>query len=129
MLQLQTIRVAESQFSGPDFPKLIQTFKEMGMVKHTVSLETGLVTYTDFSGDTLQQTGYRVQTPIALSSDKVQVQLDLSAHQADQMTFPEFCEAMAKAGVAYWVSDLENMRCTYFDRSDHGVFSEDIPQI
>ncbi|WP_415669174.1 DUF1398 family protein [Streptococcus hyovaginalis] len=34
-----------------------------------------------------------------------------------------------KAGVAHWVSDLETMRCTYFDRSDHCVFSEDTPKI
>ncbi|WP_438838500.1 hypothetical protein [Streptococcus pluranimalium] len=64
MLNFIDIQKAHETFTGSDFPKLIQVYKEMGMVLNTVSLEKGLVTYTDLLGDSVQQTGYRFQTLI-----------------------------------------------------------------
>ncbi|MFU2205095.1 hypothetical protein [Streptococcus pluranimalium] len=57
MLNITDIQKVHESFTGPDFPKLIQRFKEMGMVANTVSLEKGLVTYTNLVGDSVQQTG------------------------------------------------------------------------
>ncbi|WP_438477736.1 hypothetical protein [Streptococcus pluranimalium] len=65
MLNIIDIQKPHETFTGSDFPKLIQVYKEMGMVLNTVSLEKGLVTYTDFAGNSDQQTGYRYQTLIA----------------------------------------------------------------
>ncbi|MXQ48237.1 DUF1398 domain-containing protein [Streptococcus pneumoniae] len=101
MLNITDIQKGHETFTGSDFPKLIQAFKEMGMVANTVSLEKGPVTYTDLVSDSVQQTGYQVHTLIALQADKEQAQADLKAHQSGQTTFPIFCEDMAKSGIAY----------------------------
>lgn len=44
MLNITDIQKGHETFTGFDLPKLIQAFKEMGMVANTVSLEKGLVT-------------------------------------------------------------------------------------
>lgn len=129
MLNITDIQKAHETFTGPDFPKLIQAFKEMGMVANTVYLEKGLVTYTDLVGDSVQQTGYQVHTLIALQADKEQAQADLKARQSGQTTFPTFCEDMAKSGIAYWTIDLEAMTCTNYDQNDKAVIIENIPSV
>ncbi|WP_394405164.1 DUF1398 domain-containing protein [Streptococcus sp. 20-1249] len=126
MLTLEAIQSAHAQFTGPDFPKLIQSFKEMGMKTNTVEIDSGCVFYTSDS-HVLQTEGVRAQIAVATEADKVQVQSNLARHQAGQSDFQTFCDDMARAGIYKWIIDLETMTCSYYDKNEEIVISEVIP--
>lgn len=57
MFTLETIQKDHAQFTGPDFPKLIAYFKDLGMVENTVNIQTGQVSYILTDGQVLITTG------------------------------------------------------------------------
>lgn len=127
MITLETIEKGHAQFTGPDFPKLIAYFKELGMMENVVNIQSGQVTYRSTDGQVLETTGYRVETPIAAVVDKISFIADLQGHQAGLSDFPAFCEDTARAGIYKWVTDLETMTCSYVDLQDQVVLVEQIP--
>lgn len=129
MFTLESILEAHAQFSGPDFPKLLAVFKEMGMVSNQVDIEMGQVTYIAQDDTVLVNDGYKVTSNIADYPNKYQVEADLKRHQAGETDFPTFCEDMAKSGIVGWVIDLEQMTCTYLDKTENAVLVETVPSL
>ena len=129
MFTLEIIQRGHVQFTGPDFPKLVAYFKDLGMVKNTVNVQTGQVTYESADGKVLTNPGYQAISPVAKETDREQFVRILRSHQAGQTDFPTFCEETAQAGVSQWVMDLDQMTCSYLDLSDQLVFVETVPTI
>ncbi|MDN2966093.1 hypothetical protein PCO22_09070 [Streptococcus suis] len=65
MFTLEAINHGHEQFTGPDFPKLIAYFKDLGMVENIVDIQSGQVTYRSQTGQTLEKTGYQVTIPVS----------------------------------------------------------------
>lgn len=129
MFTLVAIQKGHAQFTGPDFPKLIAYFKDLGMVNNTVNVQTGQVTYENADGQLLTSPGYQATNPVAEQADREQFVSILRNHQAGRTNFPTFCEETAQAGVYRWVTDLEEMICSYLDLADQVVFVEAVPAV
>ncbi|WP_203224970.1 DUF1398 family protein, partial [Streptococcus suis] len=102
------INHGHEQFTGPDFPKLIAYFKDLGMVENTVDIQSGQVVYRSKSGQVLEKAGYQVSVPVAEQFDQEQFVTILRNHQAGQTDFPTFCQETAEAGIYKWGLDLKN---------------------
>ncbi|HEM2768540.1 TPA: DUF1398 family protein [Streptococcus suis] len=129
MFTLENINHGHEQFTGPDFPKLIAYFKDLGMVENTVDVQSGQVVYRSKSGQVLEKAGYQVSVPVAEQFDKEQFVTILRNHQAGQTDFPTFCQETAEAGIYKWVIDLEAMTCSYVDQAEQAVFVETISSV
>ncbi|MGT2926029.1 DUF1398 domain-containing protein [Streptococcus cuniculipharyngis] len=129
MFTLENINRGHEQFTGPDFPKLIAYFKELGMVENRVNIQSGLVTYRSTTGQLLEKTGYQVTGLVADKVNRDQFLASLRHHQAGQTDFPTFCQETAEAGIYQWVIDLEAMTCSYVDKTGEPVFVEIIPSV
>lgn len=126
MFTLEAIQAAHVQFTGPDFPKLIQEFKKMGMKTNTVDIESELVSYAT-ADEVLQTEGLKARGSVANVANQTAAQVDLARHQEGQTDFQTFCDDMAAAGIYKWVIDLEKMTCTYYDKANQPVIAEVIP--
>ncbi|HEM4817789.1 TPA: DUF1398 domain-containing protein [Streptococcus suis] len=129
MFTLEAINQGHEQFTGPDFPKLIAYFKDLGMVENTVDIQSGQVVYCSKSGQVLEKAGYQVSVPVAEQFNKEQFVTILRNHQSGQTDFPTFCQETAEAGIYKWVTDLEAMTCSYVDKVEQPVFVETIPSV
>ena len=99
------------------------------MVRNTVNVQTGQVSYQASDGQVLTSTGYQATSPVAEQADQEQFVQILRNHQAGQTDFPTFCEETAQAGLYKWVIDLEQMTCSYLDLADQVVFVEAVPAV
>jgi uncharacterized protein YbcV (DUF1398 family) len=126
---IASIQEAHKLYTGPDFPKLIKEFKAMGMVTNIFNLETGIVTYINRSGETLENTGIKVDFDICEAGKFDEAIFALQRNQKGESDFYTFCNEVAKAGVYKWVSDLDEMTCTYFDKTEQVIILESIPSV
>lgn len=129
MFTLENINRGHEQFTGPDFPKLVAYFKDLGMVENTVDIQSGQVVYCSKSGQVLEKAGYQVSVPVAEQFNKEQFVTILRNHQSGQIDFPTFCQETAEAGIYKWVIDLEAMTCSYLDQAEQAVFVEAVPSV
>ena len=126
---ITSIQEAHKLYTGPDFPKLIKEFKSMGMVTNIFNLETGIVTYINHTGETLEDTGIKVDFDICESGTFEDAIFALQRNQRGESDFYTFCNEIAKAGVYKWVSELDEMTCTYFDKTEQVIIIESIPSV
>ncbi|HEM3495502.1 TPA: DUF1398 family protein [Streptococcus suis] len=129
MFTLENINRGHEQFTGPDFPKLIAYFKDLGMEENTVDIQSGQVVYRSKAGQTLEKQGYQVTIPVSDQANLDQFVAILRNHQAGQTDFPTFCQETAEAGGYKWVIDLAAMTCSYLDKAEQAVFVETIPSV
>jgi uncharacterized protein YbcV (DUF1398 family) len=126
---LQAIHEAHKLYTGPDFPKLIREFQSMGILENCHNLETGIVTYIHLDGTRLEEPSMKVDFNIDESANVETALLALRRNQQGVTDFPTFCEEIARAGIYQWVSDLEKMTCSYYDKQDALVIEETIPSV
>ncbi len=126
---LVSIQEAHKLYTGPDFPKLIKAFKSMDMITNIFDLETGKVTYVSRSGDTLVSTGIKMKFDTREAGKYEEAIIALQRNQRGESDFYSFCNEVAKAGIYKWVSDLDAMTCSYFDRMEQVVIIENIPSV
>lgn len=126
---LTSIQEAHKLYTGPDFPKLIKAFKSMEMITNIFDLETGIVTYINRSGDILESTGIKVEFDICETGKYEEAIFALQRNQRGESDFYSFCNEVAKAGIYKWVSDLDAMTCSYFDKMEQVIIIENIPSV
>ncbi len=114
--------------SGADFPTYIQDLKKLGVTYYETFVADG---HTDYYG----ANDYKTTSPakyealaIAETSDEEQFKADLKAHQGGKTDYPTFCNDAAKSGVKKWAVCMDEMTCTYFDKSGSKILVEEIPQ-
>ncbi len=126
---LDAINKAHSLYTGPDFPKLIREFKVMGMVTNIFNLETGVVSYINKEGEYLYGKGFAVDFNIEDRADYETALAALQRNQKGDTNFPTFCIEIAKTGIYKWISDLDKMTCSYYDKQEKIIIEEKIPMV
>lgn len=126
---LENINVAHKKFTGVDFPKLIQEFKKMGILTNSVNLQSGQVTYAHNNGELIQVESNPVDQVINATSSREIAKDVLKRHQAGETDFVTFCREIAGAGVCMWISNMDEMTCSYYDLNDNVVVFEAIPGV
>jgi uncharacterized protein YbcV (DUF1398 family) len=126
---LENIKQAHAKFTGVDFPKLVEAFKKMGMLTNTFDLQTGKVSYSHREGKQLEVQANAVDREIQVVSSLEAAKDVLRRHQAGETDFGTFCREIAGAGVCKWVSNMEEMTCSYYDLQDQVVVVEVIPTV
>lgn len=113
--------------SGADFPHYIQTIKNWGVAHYTVYVKDGSTEYFDAADVSLiagaKYEHLTVSTAVNLSRFTSRLQL----HQKGGTDYMTFCNDCAQNGVEGWTVDLNQMTCSYFDRSGHVMLTEKIP--
>jgi uncharacterized protein YbcV (DUF1398 family) len=129
MFTIEQIKTAHGKVkSGADFPAYIQEIKSLGITFYETYVQDG---HTDYFGTN----DYKISTAarydpleIAATANEVQFKTDLKAHQQGKTGYPAFCNDCAASGIEKWVVAMENMTCTYYDKSGNKVLEEAIPQ-
>jgi len=131
MFTIENIRAAESKIkTGADFPQFIKEIKELGVKRNDVYVSNGLSIYFD-DEDNAQQVspdGYPALT-INEESSAVKLEHALKVHQQGETDYITFCKQAADAGVEKWVTDLEEMTCTYLDTEGNELVKEKIRKV
>ncbi len=128
MFTIDQIKAAHSKVkSGTDFPAYIKELKNLGVTHYEAFVEDG---HTYFFG----LNDFKITSPakygvlvVAESSDEDQFKAELKAHQEGRTDYPTFCNDAAKSGIEKWVVRMEDMTCTYFDKSGNEILIEVIP--
>lgn len=128
MLELKEITEAHLKVkSGADFPNYVQNLIRLGVRKYNTYVSDG---HTVFFGDNdLQIPSEPKYAPLKVAniSDKERFKHFLKSHQRGQTDYPAFCNNSADTGVERWTVDMNQMTCTYYDKSDNKMFEEKIP--
>lgn len=109
-----------------NFPKLVKSYQEYGIVKFQTCASTAKTMYFD-------QTENFVYDETDFFSFKIgevnieKFKADLIAHQQGETDFPTWLELTASSGVAYWIVDLNTKTCVYYDLANNQLYTEMIP--
>ena len=87
-------------------------------------LDKFLFSYKDYDiaiAEALKEYGNKLNTDENLEiydkSDKVKFVHYLKIHQQGETDYFAFCKHCAETGIEKWIMSLQNMTCTYFDKS------------
>jgi uncharacterized protein YbcV (DUF1398 family) len=131
MFTIEDIRAAESKIkTGADFPQFIKEIKEMGVKRNDVYVSNGLSIYFD-DEDNVQQISPDEYPTLIINDEPSAGKLShaLKVHQQGETDYFTFCKQAADAGVEKWVTDLEEMTCTYLDAEGNELVKETIPTV
>ncbi|MGD1318469.1 DUF1398 domain-containing protein [Chryseobacterium sp. 2R14A] len=113
--------------SGADFPKYIQEIKGLGVSHYTALVANGNTKYFD-AEENFAETGSKYENLIISENlNPEQFKSRLKLHQQGGTDYPTFCKDCAENGVEGWKMDLNEMTCTYFDRTGNDVLVEKVP--
>jgi len=113
--------------SGADFPKYIQEIKGLGVSHYTALVANGNTKYFD-AEENFAETGSKYENLIISENlNPEQFKSRLKLHQQGGTDYPTFCKDCAENGVEGWKMDLNEMICTYFDRTGNDVLVEKVP--
>lgn len=112
--------------SGADFPAYIQEIKIMGVTHYETYVTDGHIDYHGTDGHTVKIPGK--YEPIVISNDveKERFRTELKAHQNGRTDFLTFIFMCASTGINKWEISMEEMTCTYYDKSGNLVWVEEI---
>jgi len=131
MFTIEDIRAAESKIkTGADFPQFIKEIKEMGVKRNDVYVSNGLSIYFD-DEDNVQQISPDEYPTLIINDEASAAKLThaLKIHQQGETDYFTFCKQAADAGVEKWVTDLEEMTCTYLDAEGNELVKENIRKV
>jgi len=129
MFTLQQIQQTHSKVkSGADFPAYVRDLKQLGLSGYVAFVSDGHTIY--FGNKDFEITSSAKYESLEISSnlDKAQFESDLKTHQQGKTDFLTFCKDCAKSGINKWMLDFNKMTCTYFDKNENEVLTEQIPQ-
>jgi len=128
MFTLDQIKSAHSKVkSGADFPNYIQDLILLGVKNYKTSVINGVTHYFGDAGHEVLSEAKYDSLNINTTCDKHQFISDLKAHQAGKTDYKKFCDDCASSGINYWMVDLVQKTCTYFDLKGNEVLVEKIP--
>lgn len=128
MFTLTQIHDAHSKVqSWAEFPAYIQDLIQLWVRSYIIYVSDWHAVY---HGDD----DYAITSPvwydiltITPTVDKSWFIAKLQAHQQWLTDYMTFCQDAADAGIAYWIMDLQTMKCIYCDSSDNHILVEIIP--
>ncbi|WP_316825157.1 DUF1398 domain-containing protein [Pedobacter miscanthi] len=128
MFTIENIQAAESKIkTGADFPQFIKEIKELGVKRNDVYVSNGLSIYFD-DEDNAQQVSPDEYPTLTINEESSAGKLEhaLKIHQQGETDYFTFCKQAADAGVEKWITDLEEMTCTYLDAGGNELVKEKI---
>ncbi|QPH40752.1 DUF1398 domain-containing protein [Pedobacter endophyticus] len=131
MFTIEDIKKAESKIeTGADFPAFIDEIKKIGVVRNDVYVSNGLSIYFD-SEDNVQQDSPENYPVLVINEESSQEKLQhaLKVHQQGESDYFTFCKQAADAGVEKWITDLNEMTCTYLDAEGNELVVEQVPTV
>lgn len=131
MFTIEDIKKAESKVeTGADFPTFIDEIKKLGVVRNDVYVSNGLSIYFD-NEDNVQQDSPENYPVLVVNeeSSKEKLQHALKVHQQGGSDYFTFCKQAADAGVEKWITDLNEMTCTYLDAEGNELVVEEVPTV
>ncbi|MBO9675469.1 MAG: DUF1398 family protein [Sphingobacteriaceae bacterium] len=128
MFTIEDIWAAELKIkTGADFPRFIKEIKELGVKRNDVYVGNGLSIYFDDEDNVLQARPEEYpELVINEESSARKLEHALKVHQQGETDYFTFCKQAADAGVEKWVTDLEEMTCTYLDAEGNELVKEKI---
>jgi len=127
MFTVEQIKAAHSKVkSGADFPAYIQDLKKIGVVRYETFVSDGHTDYYGIENYKTSSTASYALLKIAEIPNAMQFELDLKSHQQGQTNYPTFCNDCARSGIEKWQVNLEEMKCTYFDKKGKRILEERI---
>lgn len=129
MFTLEQIKEAQSKVkSGADFPAYFQDLKKLGIASYITYVTDGLTDYYGTNDFKISSQAMYDSLAITETSNIDQFISDLKAHQEGKTDFPTFCKDAAKSGIYKWAVDIAANTCSYFDKKDEKLLTEEIPQ-
>lgn len=129
MFTVDQIKAAHSKVkSGADFPNYVQDLIKLGVIYYDTYVSDGHTDYFGKDNYSTSSTARYESLTIAEQSNIEQFKADLKAHQQGNSDYLTFCNECAKWGVEKWVVCMEEMTCTYYDKSGNKMLVEEIPQ-
>jgi len=128
MFTKEDIQTAESKITkGSDFPQFIKEIKAMGVIRNDVYVSNGLSVYFDSDNEVLQISPEEYpELVVNEESSEEKLTHALEIHQKGETDYITFCKQAADAGVEKWITDLEDMTCTYLNSEGHELLKENI---
>lgn len=128
MFTKEDIQTAESKITkGSDFPQFIKEIKAMGVIRNDVYVSNGLSVYFDSDNEVLQISPEEYpELVVNEESSEEKLTHALEIHQKGETDYITFCKQAADAGVEKWITDLEDMTCTYLNSEGNELLKENI---
>jgi uncharacterized protein YbcV (DUF1398 family) len=121
------IKAAYSKVKGvADLPNYLQDLLKMGVHKYDTFVADGRSVYFGADNYQIQSKPKYAVMNVANICDKDRFKHYLKNHQRGKTDFPAFCKDSAETGVEKWTLDLNQMTCTYFDKSNTIIWEEQI---
>lgn len=125
--ELKEIKEAHSRVkSGADFPAYVQDLIGLGVKKYDTHVCDGHSVFFGADGYQIKSKPKYAKLRIANISDKERFKHYLKNHQRGQTDYPTFCNQSAETGVDKWTVDMDQMTCTYYDKSNSKMLEEQI---
>ena len=129
MFTIEQIREAHSKVkSGAEFPKYIKEIKELGVTHYEAFVLDGHIDYYGIND-------YKVIAPSsyqALIIDELvneeKFHAGLKQHQQGKTNYGTFINMCADCGIEKWLVDVNELKCTYFNKTGSIVLEEQIPE-
>ena len=129
MFTLEQIKNAHSKVkSGADFPAYIKEIKALGVTHYEAYVADGHIDYHGANRFTVVVPTKYEPIEIASILQNETFKAELLAHQQGKTDYPTFIEMCANCSIEKWVVDMNQMTCTYFDKSGNEILTEKIPQ-
>lgn len=129
MFTVDQITTAHSKVkSGADFPEYIQEIKTLGVTHYEAYVSDGHIDYHGTSGYTAKVPAKYPPLTIADHAENQKFKSELMAHQQGKTDFLAFIKTCAVLGIEKWAICMDNMTCTYYDKSGAEILVEKIPQ-
>lgn len=112
--------------TGADFPKYIQTIKDLGLIKYEYWVVDGRTVYFGDAGYILNTGPKYLAIPITSPPTRGDLEHAITQRELGKTDFLTFCKQVADAGAAKWEIDTQKMQCTYFDNEDRVILSETV---
>ena len=128
MFTVEQIKAAHSKVkSGADFPAYIQEIKALGVTHYEAYVNDGHIDYHGANNYTAKVPAKYEPLIIATAPSIDEFKAELKAHQQGKTDFLTFIKMCAKFGVEKWMICMDEMTCTYYDKSRKEILVEEIP--
>jgi uncharacterized protein YbcV (DUF1398 family) len=128
MFTVEQIKAAHSKVkSGADFPAYVKEIKTLGVTHYEAYVTDGHIDYHGADGHTVKVPAKYAPLVIADNSDREQFKRELVAHQQGKTDFLTFIKMCSTVGIEKWVIRMDQMTCTYYDKSGNEMLVEVIP--
>lgn len=129
MFTAAQIKAAHSKVrSGADFPSYIKEIKSLGVTHYEAYVTDGHIDYHGANDYTAKVPAKYDPLVIADTSKREAFKVELAAHQQGKTDFLTFIKRCATFGIDKWAISMDNMTCTYYDKSGNEILVEQIPE-